>query len=70
MSCNFLQQLYDSATRMLSGPVDYRHMFVDFSNVQLKVNGRSVHTCPPAMGAAFAAGTSDGPGGINFEHGV
>lgn len=63
------KQLYDSATRMLSGPVDYRHMFVDFSNVQLKVNGRSVHTCPPAMGAAFAAGTSDGPGGINFEHG-
>ena len=64
------QELYDNARTMLSGPVDYRHMFVDFSDVQLNVNGRAVHTCPPAMGAAFASGTTDGPGGINFEQGV
>ena len=65
-----IQSLYDNANTELSGPVDYRHMFVDFSNVQLNVNGSEVHTCPAAMGASFATGTTDGPGGIDFESGV
>ena len=28
-----------------------------------------VHTCPPAMGFSFAAGTTDGPGAFNFVQG-
>lgn len=26
-----------------------------------------VHTCPPAMGDSFAAGTIDGPGAFSFR---
>ena len=29
-----------------------------------------VHTCPPAMGRSFAAGTTDGPGAFDFEQGT
>ena len=28
-----------------------------------------VHTCPPALGFSFAAGTTDGPGEFNFVQG-
>ena len=28
-----------------------------------------VHTCPPAMGESFAAGTIDGPGIFGFDQG-
>jgi len=56
-----------------AGTVDYRHSFV-------KMKGRNVtytdvesgelkwsYLCSPAMGYAFAAGTTDGPGMFNFE---
>lgn len=29
-----------------------------------------VHTCKPAMGLSFAAGTTDGPGGLNVKQGT
>jgi len=29
-----------------------------------------VHTCPPAMGYSFAAGTIDGPGAFDFTQGT
>lgn len=61
--------LYDNATIGLSGPVDYVHTCVDFGNVTLTVNGKLVHTCPPAMGFSFAAGTTDGPGAFSFTQG-
>ncbi|KAF1838471.1 neutral ceramidase precursor [Decorospora gaudefroyi] len=51
----------------ISGNVRSFHTFVDFSNFTLTLsNGSIVHTCPAAMGNSFAAGTSDGPGALDF----
>lgn len=46
----------------LSGPVDYRHVFLNMSNITVAPSPwtRAGHTCPPAMGMSFAAGTTDG----------
>ena len=33
-------------------------------------NGSTSHTCPPALGYSFAAGTTDGPGEFDFTQGV
>ena len=46
----------------LEGTVDYRHIFIDMSNIKVPFNGSQVKTCKPAMGQSFAAGTTDGPG--------
>jgi len=43
----------------------WAHTFVDMSNHTLE-DGVST-TCPPALGFAFAAGTTDGPGDFNFH---
>lgn len=66
--------LFDKASEQLQGKVDYRQVYVDFSqlNVTLtKEDGSSeaVKTCPAAMGFAFAAGTTDGPGAFDFTQG-
>ncbi|RZI84549.1 MAG: alkaline ceramidase [Rubrivivax sp.] len=52
---------------LLSGGVDYRMRFIDMSRVQVAgtytPDGQAHITCPAALGAAFAAGsTEDGPG--------
>ncbi|KAK6169103.1 hypothetical protein SNE40_020219 [Patella caerulea] len=63
-------ELYNSATVKINGPVDFRHTYVDMTNVRVKVNSTTtVKTCKPAMGFAFAAGTTDGPGAFNFKQG-
>ena len=36
------QDLYKSASVNLSGPVDFRHTFVDMSNVAVTINGSEV----------------------------
>jgi neutral ceramidase len=65
--------LFNSASEEIQGKVDYRHTYLDFS--QLEVNlptGTGQHvakTCPAAMGFAFAAGTTDGPGAFDFKQG-
>ncbi|KAL0419021.1 UNVERIFIED_CONTAM: Neutral ceramidase 1 [Sesamum radiatum] len=64
----------DLASEQLNGKIDYRHTFVDFSklNVTIPKEGRGtnvVKTCPAAMGFAFAAGTTDGPGAFDFKQG-
>jgi neutral ceramidase len=66
--------LFNSASEEIQGKVDYRHTYLDFS--QLKVNvttstgdQQAVKTCPAAMGFAFAAGTTDGPGAFDFKQG-
>lgn len=52
----------------ISGSVRSFHTFVDFSNFTFTLsNGTTVRTCPAAMGNAFAAGTSDGPGAFDFK---
>ncbi|KAL4579177.1 hypothetical protein LXL04_015314 [Taraxacum kok-saghyz] len=58
-------ELLESASEKLNGKVDYRHTYVDFSNVSVGNN----KTCPAAMGFAFAAGTTDGPGAFDFKQG-
>jgi len=54
--------------------LDYRHMFVDMSNVNVSANWTSTglpgHTCVGALGDSFAAGTTDGPGDFDFRQGT
>lgn len=60
------QQLFDGATEELTGPIDARGRYVDFSNVQVTgaytPDGREHRTCPGALGQNFTAGAEDGPG--------
>lgn len=64
-------ELYLSNGTKLSGPVDFRHTYVDMTNVTVELNGtKQVKTCKPAMGYSFAAGTTDGPGAFNFQQGT
>lgn len=49
--------LYNSATGILQGPVDFRHRYVDFSRLHIESLG--IDTAPAAMGASFLAGSTD-----------
>lgn len=63
-------ELYESATQEISGPIDFRHSFVQMHGLPIKLeNGTTVKGCGPALGAAFAAGTTDGPGQFDFTQG-
>eukprot|EP00117_Sycon_ciliatum_P000562 scpid53224/ scgid6579/ Neutral ceramidase B; Acylsphingosine deacylase 2B; N-acylsphingosine amidohydrolase 2B len=64
------KELYDGAKTVLTGPIDYRHSYVQISNQTVDFNGTMAHTCKPAMGYSFAAGTTDGPGAFNFKQGT
>ncbi|KAI4385980.1 hypothetical protein MLD38_003961 [Melastoma candidum] len=66
--------LFNQASEKLVGGIDYRHAYVDFSQLEVTIpeNGggsKVVKTCPAAMGFAFAAGTTDGPGAFDFKQG-
>ena len=66
--------LFNKSSEQLKGKVDYRHTYLDFSQLEVtlpKEGGGSevVKTCPAAMGFAFAAGTTDGPGAFDFKQG-
>ncbi|ONK62138.1 uncharacterized protein A4U43_C07F740 [Asparagus officinalis] len=66
--------LFNTATQQIKGRVEYRHAFIDMSQLEVSVpsNGAGqevVRTCPAAMGFAFAAGTTDGPGAFDFKQG-
>ncbi|XP_047310166.1 neutral ceramidase 1-like [Impatiens glandulifera] len=66
--------LFNGASELLSGKVDYRHAYIDFSKLDVTISkqdgvNEAVHTCPAAMGFAFAAGTTDGPGAFDFTQG-
>lgn len=69
-------ELFNSATEQLSGAINYIHVYLDFSKIEVKlppvVSGNPepvVKTCPAAMGFSFAAGTTDGPGAFDFKQG-
>lgn len=67
-------ELFDKATEQVKGKIDFRHTYVDFSNLEVTVSKEdgsteTVKTCPAAMGFAFAAGTTDGPGAFDFKQG-
>ena len=56
-------RLFNGATEELSGPLDIRQRYVDFSNVQVKLpDGTTKSTCPGSLGQNFTAGAEDGPG--------
>ncbi|XP_058099529.1 neutral ceramidase 2-like [Magnolia sinica] len=67
-------ELFKEASEQLKGEVDYRHTYLDLSNLNVTTpssgegNG-AVTTCPAALGFAFAAGTTDGPGAFDFKQG-
>ncbi len=53
------------------GVVDYRHSFLTMSNLEVTLeDGSVVSTCSAALGYAFAAGTTDGPGMFDFTQGT
>lgn len=59
------KKLYDSATEMVTGGVDYRHTFVDLGHQQVRpefTDGLAQMTCPAAIGVSMLAGTQDGEG--------
>ncbi|KAJ6865186.1 hypothetical protein NC651_035681 [Populus alba x Populus x berolinensis] len=62
-------ELFNKATEQLKGKVGYRHAYVNFSNLEVAQGNEVVKTCPAAMGFAFAAGTTDGPGAFDFKQG-
>ncbi|KAJ9146750.1 hypothetical protein P3X46_028981 [Hevea brasiliensis] len=67
-------ELFNKASEQVNGKVDYRHTFLDFSQLEVTLPKQGggfevVNTCPAAMGFAFAAGTTDGPGAFDFKQG-
>ena len=50
----------------LTGPVGFKHQWVDMSNYNVRLNGAQVSTCKSALGYSFAAGATDGPGSIGI----
>jgi neutral ceramidase len=66
--------LFNSASEEIQGKIDYRHTYLDFSQLEVSVSTSTgdkqvVKTCPASMGFAFAAGTTDGPGAFDFKQG-
>ncbi|KAI8016234.1 Neutral ceramidase 1 [Camellia lanceoleosa] len=67
-------ELFNTASEQINGKVGYLHAYVDFSNLEVMIPKEGggyemVKTCPAAMGFAFAAGTTDGPGAFDFKQG-
>lgn len=67
-------ELWNNASYDLVGHVGYIHQFVDMQNVEVDLTysgtGQNETTCLGALGDAFAAGTTDGPGAFNFQQGT
>ncbi|KAM0948353.1 putative ceramidase [Dioscorea sansibarensis] len=66
--------LFSAASERIKGKVDYRHTYLDLSQLEVTLSSSDgseslVKTCPAAMGFAFAAGTTDGPGAFDFQQG-
>jgi len=65
------ERLFEQAKEPLAGPIEFRHVFVDFS--QLAVAGEFTgaspqRTCPSALGYSFAAGSTEDGGGHPLFH--
>lgn len=64
------RELFENATEVLDGPIDYRHKYVDFSAVELDDLHRKPgfdRTWPAIIGQAFTSGCYDGRG-LPFIH--
>ena len=63
-------KLFKSAQSKVTGPIGFVQQTIDMTNQAVTLsNGTQVHTCKPAMGYSFAAGTIDGPGAFDFTQG-
>ncbi|EKD70776.1 MAG: hypothetical protein ACD_46C00403G0001 [uncultured bacterium] len=59
------KKLYDQATTLVTGGIDYRHQFVKMDEVTVEPvfgGGYVRQTCPAAIGVSMLAGTQDGEG--------
>ncbi|KAJ3499990.1 hypothetical protein NLJ89_g9990 [Agrocybe chaxingu] len=71
------QLQFEGAQGIMNGPlspvqgsVKSVHAYVAMANHSFQLSdGRTVSTCPAAMGYAFAGGTTDGPGAADFIQG-
>ncbi|KAK6131410.1 hypothetical protein DH2020_034853 [Rehmannia glutinosa] len=62
--------LFTSAKDEITGKIDYRQVYLNFTNIEVVLDGNKiVKTCPAALGPGFAAGTTDGPGVFGFQQG-
>ncbi|KAM3236864.1 neutral ceramidase 2 [Capsicum annuum] len=62
--------LFTTANQELTGKIDYRHVYINFTNIKVQLaDNKVVKTCPAALGPGFAAGTTDGPGVFGFQQG-
>ncbi|KAI3464734.1 hypothetical protein Pfo_021397 [Paulownia fortunei] len=62
--------LFTSAEEEITGKIDYRHVYLNFTDIEVALDGNQVvKTCPAALGPGFAAGTTDGPGVFGFQQG-
>jgi neutral ceramidase len=66
--------LFETAEERLTGPVDYRRLYVDMSNLAVDdafTGAGAQTTCPSAYGYSFAGGsTEDGGGHFLFKEGM
>ncbi|KAL3840149.1 hypothetical protein ACJIZ3_024740 [Penstemon smallii] len=62
--------LFTSAEEEITGKIDYRQVYINFTDIEVVLDGNKVvKTCPAALGPGFAAGTTDGPGVFGFQQG-
>lgn len=65
--------LYQGASVQLTGAVDFRHQYNDYSKIRVRPEfggGQERNTCNAALGYAFAAGTEDGRGLDGVDEGT
>jgi neutral ceramidase len=65
------KDLFKTANEPIGEGLDYRHQYLDMENTTVApefTGGKEEHTCQAALGYAFGAGTSDGPGLEIFFH--
>ncbi|XP_051883476.1 neutral ceramidase [Pristis pectinata] len=68
---NKAKELFRTATREIKGPINFAHQWVNMTDVTVQFNStHKGHTCKPALGYSFAAGTTDGVGAFNFTQGT
>ncbi|XP_032890253.1 putative neutral ceramidase C [Amblyraja radiata] len=68
---NKAKELSRTATREIKGPINFAHQWVNMTDVTIQFNStHKGHTCKPALGYSFAAGTTDGVGAFNFTQGT
>lgn len=66
-------QLYNSASKRLTGSVDIVSRYSDFSDISVAskfTDGNQQNTCIAALGVSFTAGAEDGRSGLGIKEGI